>query len=173
MDSLSEEEKEAETVNEAKDGFVNSFVAKEAKQLRAEANKQTPYAEDSYEAKIIKVDALVSEEKSLKKEVKLETEKLHSLTKTTIENLSDEKVLELLELKWISPLVESLQKLPNGVINTLTSKLELLSEKYKVTYEEVVKEIHETETSLSEMLGELTGNKFDKQGLEEFQKLLK
>lgn len=67
LDSLSEEEKDSETVNEAKTGFVNSVVVKEAKQFKAGTKKSITYADDSYEAKIIKIDALITEEKAVKK----------------------------------------------------------------------------------------------------------
>ena len=61
LDSLTEEEKESETVNEAKDGFVNAAVTKEAKQIKADTKKNTVLPEDSYEARIVKVSELLTE----------------------------------------------------------------------------------------------------------------
>ena len=173
LDSLSEEEKEAETIKETKDAFVNAAVIKEAKQLKADIKKNGSFAEDTYEAKIVKVDKLITEEKKLKKEVKTETEKLHLLTKKTIENLSDEQVHELLELKWINPLVSSLNKLPEMIINELTAKVRTLAAKYATTYAGVVDEIHNTGKELSALIDEITGNEFDMQGLGEFKSFLK
>ncbi len=173
LDSLSEEEKEADTINDTKDSFVNAAVAKEAKQYQTEIKKSGAFAEESYEAKIIKADALITEEKELKKEVKAETAALHLKTKTTIESLTDEQVHELLELKWINPLVNSLNRLPTGLIHELTAKVQTLADKYAATYADIEKEIAETENNLAAMIDELTGNEFDMKGLAEFKTFLK
>ncbi|MCK5661843.1 MAG: type I restriction-modification system subunit M [Thiotrichaceae bacterium] len=172
LDSLSEEEKEAETIKESHDAFINAVVIKTAKQFRAESKNKVCDPE-TYEAKIINVDALISEEKTLKKTVKTETETLHLLTKDTIENLSDPQVYELLVCKWINPLVSALNKMPETIINELTDKVQTLGEKYAVTYGDVAEEIHHTEKELSGFIDELTGNEFDMQGLAEFQSFLK
>lgn len=100
LDSLSEEEKEADTVNEDKTAFVNAEVNKAVKQIKAE-NKGIKLDEESYEAKIIKVADLLAEEKDLKAKIKKETADLQMKTKETIEGLSDQQVLELLKEKWI------------------------------------------------------------------------
>lgn len=173
LDSIPEEEKETDAFNDAKDAFSASGVAKEAKQIKADNKKNEVFAEDSYEAKILKVDALITEDKDLKSQIRTDAAKLHMLTKETIEKLTDKQVFELLELKWINPLVTSLHNLPTVVINELSNKVQALSEKYATTYKEVVEQIHETENSLSSLIDELTGNEFDKKGLSELQKLLK
>lgn len=173
LDSLSEEEKEADTVNDAKNAFVNAAVIKEAKQLRAESKTNSAFSEDSYEAKVLKVDKRIAEDKQLKKDVKTEAIKLHLQTKETIENLSDEQVYELLKCKWINPLVKSLNNLPKVLINELTTKVQTLAEKYATTYADVENEIHDTEKALSSLIDELTGNEFDMKGLREFKSFLK
>lgn len=173
LDSLTEDEKETDTVNETKDAFVNAAITKEAKQIKSNLKKNTVWPEDSYEAKIIKVADLLAEEKELKAQVKTETAKLHLLTKTTIETLTVAQVYELLELKWISPLVTSLNQLPELFIRELTAKVQALAEKYAVTYSHLTEEIHQTETELSLLLDELVGNEFDLKGLSEFKSLLK
>ena len=172
LESLSEDEKEEDTVKESKDAFVNAEVVKVAKEIRAEISKYAKFDEDSYELKMLKVDELISEEKALKKEVKEESEKLHIKTKKTIENLSDEKVFELLELKWIKPLEDKLYKLPNGIINNLVTKIQEISVKYETTLKDIENEITDTSKELSLMLHELDGNEFDMQGLKAFQELL-
>jgi len=172
LESLNEEEKETETVNEAKDGFVNATVVKEAKKIRAEMKKVVAFAKDAYELKIIKVDKLITEEKQLKKQIKTDTAALHLLTKKTIEELSDEQVYELLELKWINPLITAINKLPELAINELTAKVQALAEKYETTYSDVVEDIKKTEKELASLIDELTGNEFDIKGLNEFKSLL-
>ena len=42
------------------------------------------------------------------------------------DSLSDKQALELLEKKWIVPLVESIYKLPDTVIDSLVSKIQAL-----------------------------------------------
>lgn len=178
IDSLSEEEKESNVINDASDAFVNSEVIKKAKEIIAEfkASKQTlpkyTGSEDSFETKIVYVSNLIEEDKELKKQIKKEAADLHLLTKKTIENLTDEQVLELLEEKWIKPFVSSINKLPDTIIGALATKIQSLSEKYATTYSEVESQIRETETQLASLIGELEGDEFDMQGLNEFQALL-
>lgn len=93
-------------------------------------------------------------------------------TKEVIENLSDEQVLELLRRKWITPLVEDLNDLPRSVVRTLIARLESLCTKYETTFAGVDSEIAETEATLRGLIGDLTGNAFDMQGLAELEKLL-
>ncbi|MFW2236440.1 type I restriction-modification system subunit M [Aliarcobacter butzleri] len=173
LESLSEDEKEEDTVKESKDAFVNAEVIKVAKEIRTEIKKKAKFDEDSYELKMLKVDELISEEKTLKRTVKEESEKLHIKTKKTIENLSDAQVYELLELKWIKPLEDKLYKLPNGIINNLVNKIQEISVKYETTLKDIENEIKTVSKELSLMLCELDGNEFDMQGLKTFQELLR
>lgn len=173
IDSFADDEKDSDAFNENKDGFVPAELAKEAKQLRVDVKKSDAIEEDSYESKILYADELLVEEKILKKEVKAQDAALHLKTKSTIESLSDEQVMKLLEQKWIAPLVTSLHKLPDEVIAILSGVVTSLAEKYKTTYKEVVEEMCETETSLSSLIDELTGSDYDLKGLAEFQQLLK
>jgi type I restriction enzyme M protein len=176
LDSLSEEEKESDSIKESKDGFINANVAKEAKQIQAElkANKQkaNELDVDSYAAKMLKVDTLITEEKALKKSLKEDTDALHLLTKTTIENLSEEQVNTLLELKWITPLLDELSQLPTNLIHGLTSQVQKLADKYATTYADVAKDIHNTEQELVGLIDELTGSEFDMESLVELKSFL-
>jgi type I restriction enzyme M protein len=172
FDSLSEEDKEADTVNEAKDNFVSSAVSKEAKQLTVEVKKNGNFDEDSYEAVIIKVDNLLAEQKRLNREVKTKSAEFHNKTKETIEGLTDEQVDELLELKWITPLIDSLNNLPKSSLQQLVDKVQLLAEKYSTTFADITGEIQEVSESLAAQIDELTGSEFDMKGLDEFRALL-
>lgn len=174
LESLSEEDKEQETVKENKDGFANAEVGKAAKVfLKEQKESKTQFAEESYEAKIIRASKLIDEEKVLKKATKDAATALHLKTKTTIEALSDEQVYNLLHLKWIAPLYSELALMPNAIISQLTSKVQDLADKYAVTYSQVANEIKTTEQELAQMMGDLTGNEFDMQGLAELTHLLK
>ncbi|MFT7034858.1 MAG: type I restriction enzyme M protein [Cyclobacteriaceae bacterium] len=131
------------------------------------------FPEDSYESKIVKAVSLMTEEKELKKTIKEEAKALHNLTKSTIEQLSDEQVNVLLELKWVKPLVDALYNLPTSIIMTLTDKVQALSNRYAITYSDVANDIRKAENSLSTLIGELEGNQYDMQGLNELKSLLK
>lgn len=172
LDSLTEEEKESSVINEAGDKFINKEITKEAKQIIAYIKNGDTYHKDSLETKIVKVNDLLTEEKALKKEIKEKSIKLHIQTKETIENLNKNQIEELLELKWVTPLIKSLNSLPNKIVTELTNKIEKLSEKYQTNYKDVVEEIKTTEKELSEMINDLTGNEYDMKGLAEFQQLL-
>ncbi|WP_392564872.1 type I restriction-modification system subunit M [Orbus wheelerorum] len=174
LESLTEEEKEQDTIKESKDGFVNTEVGKVAKAfLKEQKDSKTKFTEDSYEAKIICANKLIDEDKALKKIVKDAATVLHLKTKSTIETLSDEQVNHLLHLKWIMPLCSELATMPNTVITQLANQAQALADKYAVTYSQVASDIKNTEQELAEMMGELTGNEFDMQGLTELTNLLK
>ncbi|PWI29764.1 type I restriction-modification system subunit M [Flavobacteriaceae bacterium LYZ1037] len=130
------------------------------------------FPEDSFESKIVKTGKLLAEEKEAKKQVKEEQAKLHLQTKDTIEKLADEQVYELLELKWVHPIVTSLYNLPKTIIDELTTKVVALSEKYSTTYSDVAKEINKAENSLAKLIDDLDGNEFDIKGLNELKVLL-
>lgn len=171
LDSLSEEEKEEETVNESKDGFVNAVVIKEAKELKKELKENGDFEEDSYEFNILVVDKLITEEKKLKKEFKSEAAAFHLKTKATIEELSDEQVYELLEIKWVHPIVSVMNYLPQSIINNLTDKIRKLNKKYETTFVNVSSKISQTEKKLSTFLEDLVGNEYIIKGLNEFNSL--
>lgn len=163
FDSLTEEEKEKDFVNDSKDAFVNSQIKKSIK---------SEDFDDETKEKLKSVDKLLDEEKLLKKSVKEESTKLHLKTKEAIENLSEDQVTTLLELKWITPLTDKLNKLPDVIINNLISLLKAKMNKYSVTFFQLDQKIKEAEKALSSMINDLTGNDYDMQGLRAFQALL-
>jgi len=163
LEELSEEDKECDFVNEAKDAFVPKEITKTLKAKDAEPETL---------AVLRKVSVLMNEEKALKKQVKEAEKDLHILTKKTIEALDDAQAMQLIKLKWVTPLVEKMAGLPAAIINDFIAKLIALSKKYETTFAEVDHQISETESSLANLLGELTGNEFDMQGINELKKLL-
>jgi len=171
LDKLSDEDKELDIVNEAGNAFVNAQIIKEAKQIKAEQKKGVVIEKESLEETILTVDGLIAEEKTLKASIKTEAAKLVLKTKETIENLTDEQVYELLALKWIEPVVSSLNNLPVTIITQLSNKVQVLADKYAITYSAVAKEISEAESDLSTLIEDLDGNEFDMKGLNELKGL--
>ncbi|WP_328803679.1 type I restriction-modification system subunit M [Aquipseudomonas ullengensis] len=172
LDSFSEEDKAKDTFNEAGDKFVAAAVAKEAKELAAEAKVAGAFGSDPYEAKIIQAAKVLANEKSLKAAIKKDAAALHLKTKATIEALSDEQVHALLERKWLAPLVDELHRLPDLVTSSLIAKLQALVEKYRITYADNARQIQQAEKALVSMLGEMDGGEFDLKAIEELKTLL-
>lgn len=172
LESLSEEDKANDTVNDAGDKFVAAAVAREAKSLLAEVQKVGKFDSESYEAKILKSADWLAEEKALKAAIKKDAAALHLKTKATIEGLGDDQVHELLERKWIAPFIKALHNLPDQQIEGLTRKLDALVRKYQITYADNAREIEQTESALAGMIEELDANEFDRKGLAELKTLL-
>jgi type I restriction enzyme M protein len=172
LEGLSEEEKESDGINQAKDSFVSSWILKEAKKLITDKKKGIQIPEDSFEAKIMLINDLINEEKQLKPKLKKESIALHNKTKKVIEGLSHEDARALLEAKWIEPLLFSLHSIPTAIIDRMITKIDALAEKYKTTFSEIETEIRESEKTIGSMIKELTGNSHDLKGLEEFMLLL-
>lgn len=163
LDELSEEDKEQNFVNEAKDAFVATEVKKAIKAREV----------DPATLIILKdVDALFTEEKTLKKNVKEDAAALHERTKSVVEHLTDEEVRDLLHRKWILPLMENLNSLPDAVLDDFVKRLDAVCRKYETTFEDVESQIASTEKELLGMLDDLQGNEFDMKGIEELKKLL-
>lgn len=169
LESLTEEEKESDILNEAGDSFVAKEVTKKLKALKIEEKTAET---DKFIEKLETYEKLAKEEKELKSSIKKKSAELQEKTKATIENLSDEQVYMLLEKKWIEPLIEALKGLPDTLVDTLVSKITALQTKYDTTLNEIETQIKETESTLAEMIDELVGNEFDMKGLSEFKSLL-
>jgi len=167
FESITDEEKEEQKDAFDEDGdYVKIALLAAAKKLKGK------YADDTIETKLLRMSALFAEETALKRTVKTESEALHILTKTTIENLADEQALTLLDLKWVQPIVTAMNELPHEVIRELVSKVTALADKYAVTYVETTQKIADTKNEVVSLIGNLRGNEFDMKGLGELQSLL-
>ncbi len=171
LENLSEEDKSGDCFND-EGGFVAAAVAKAAKTYKAEMKKGTVYGEDDLEKVVMKAADLMAEEKTVKKEIKNAQDELDKTTRSTLESLTDEQARELLRLKWITPLMDSLLELPKDQVKKLVEKVKALSSKYEVTLAGVEDDIRDTERELAGMLDMLTGNEYDMKGLMEFKELL-
>ncbi len=177
IDSLTEEEKDSDVLNEAKDAFAAAAVGKQIKEMFGSLVKAmsivADYDEDAFERKLVAVQQLIDEEKELKSQLKKDSTELHLRTKETIENLTNDQVIELLEDKWIKPLMTAICTIPGVIITDFVSRIRALADKYAVTYAELAQQIAETKSSLSDLIDGLTGSEYDMKGLGEFQALLR
>ncbi|MBF1189970.1 MAG: type I restriction-modification system subunit M [[Eubacterium] sulci] len=163
LEEFNEDEKEMDFITEDRDAFVNSEV------IKASKNKEL---EEETLAKLKKVVDIIDEEKKLKKEIKTLNAGLENETKKRIEELTNSEVIELLQYKWIEPIVKGLEVIPTRIIEGLSSKMESLVKKYELTFSDVEKEIAETEKALRDMLDDIEGSEEDLLGLKELKRLL-
>ena len=173
FESLSEEEKEHDAVNESKTNWLTTAVNRTAKDIENDIKAGIHPETDSIEEKIVIAAGLLARERTLKNDIKKDEDALHLKTKKTIEQLTDAEVYQLLELKWITPLMQALNHLPVQQMEQLTQRLQAMTQKYGETYQEVVADIAATEQTLSGLIDQLTGSEFDMEGLQQFQLLLK
>ena len=165
LESFDEEDKgSSAAVNDE-----GSFVAAELKKAVKAIGK---HPENDFEQGLVRAQALLDEEKSLKKANKEERMALEETTKKVIEGLPDAQCNELLAAKWIDPLQTKLLELPHAVIDSFIAKIVALNNKYATTYSDVCNQIEEAESELAAMLGQLTGNEYDMAGVAELRKLL-
>ena len=163
LDSLTEEQKDKVFINEDNTAFVWAEV-KKALKAKEEEQEVLNVLEKAFAAN--------AKEKSLKKEVKEETEALHLLTKETIEGLNKSQIEDLLFNKWIDPIVKGIEAIPQALINSFISQIELLSKKYETTLKDVENDIRTTEKELAMSLNDLTGSEHDLKGIQELKSLL-
>lgn len=170
LEELTEEDKETfkECFSEEGDAFVLKEVSKKLKELKKDD------AEDSRRVRKIFSEAenTGKQEKKLRDVIKTGRAELEIRTKEKIEALTEEEVLELLELKWIDSLTEKLSCLPDSIVDELVRKIQKLQSKYETTFFDLENEIRETEKELAKMMDDLDGSEYDLKGLREFKSLL-
>lgn len=169
IDSIAEEDR-GDFLNDDNTAFVPKEVSKLIKPFVK--GKQNPEA-GSIEEVLLRVAALMTKEKNIKKEIKAQTVELENRTKAVIESLSFDDAIDLLSKKWIAPIVKGIAILPDSIVSALENKINTLTKKYSVTMLDIEGEIERSEREFSEMIGELEGDEFDMLGLKELQKMLK
>lgn len=169
FDSLDEDEKSeiGDILTEENDAFVPKEVSRKAKEYLKES-----LSEGTVEKKIIEVNNLFEEQKNLNKEIKKSYNNIEIIAQKEIENLSYEDICELLNQKWINPIVDGIDNLINDIIIGFTKNIEKLSVKYEQTLKDIDNEIEKSEKELATMINELTGSEYDMKGLEDFKSLI-
>lgn len=173
FEALSDETKDSDLTNEAKDALVAAELTKAVKEIKADIKKGQKYTEEDEEYKILQVATTLDDLKKAKKKVTDLEAALHLQTKKTIEQLSDEQVNYLLEKKWITPLAKALADIPVQKLEDLTKKVQHLATKYETTLVQVATQMQHSQNELATMMDELTGSEHDLQGIQALQNLLK
>lgn len=112
------------------------------------------------------------EEKRLNQELKKLRSELESQTIQAVQAVDEETAIDLLRMKWITPLTASLSRMPAEVIALLTERVRRLAAKYATTYQDIALRINKAERRLYDLIGQLQGSEADNIGLAEFQKTL-
>lgn len=112
------------------------------------------------------------EEKRLNQELKKLRSELESQTIQAVQAVDEETAIDLLRMKWITPLTASLSRMPAEVIALLTERVRRLAAKYATTYQDIALRINKAESRLYDLIGQLQGSEADNIGLAEFQKTL-
>ena len=161
LENLDEDDKNSsDAVNESGDAFVAAELNKAVKLIGK--NPETDFDEA-----LVRAKELLDEQKKVKKAVKIARKELEAKTKDAIEALTDEQCRDMLDAKWVVPLMDRLRALPQGVLDTFIAKVKTLNEKYATTYADVCEQIDEAEMKLAQMLGQLTGSEWDMAGINE------
>lgn len=170
---------ESSNEDEFPDVFTDDKTGLDSKKFKAEIKRITAdrksgeiLEEDSSEEKLLKIDALLSEQRALKSKIKKDSGCLEIKTKEVIENLPLDEAIILLERKWIEPIMSALSALPDVIFDKLAGKIKNLNEKYTETYSEIDGKIREAESEISGMLTDLEGDDFDMRAIRELEKLL-
>lgn len=147
---------------------LNAIISK----INKEVKKGAVVEEGTYEEIILNISKVNSEMRKCRKEIKEIKTKLEKDTKLKIETIETEEALKLLEKKWILPLCDGIEKLPNLMLNEFLKSIQYLDNKYKNSFNNLQIELNKTEKELAIMLEDLVGNEFDLKGIEEFKFLL-
>ena len=151
-----------------------TFSAKDVKALKEKLSKnQIEENADEIKALLSEGEKIQAALKTTKKNLTNQEMLLHGKTERAYADLTEEKIKDLLEIKWIKGLCENLERQCSDVIDSLIEKLESLKKKYGITYESLQNDILETKKTLCGLMYELEASEFDKKGLEEFQKILR
>ena len=80
--------------------------------------------------------------------------------------------MQIVEQKWIAPFVSALDDISSAIITDVINKMDYLALKYSTTMHDIQSEKTDVKSSLSEMIGMLSADGSDSEGLMEFQKIL-
>ncbi|MDY5575931.1 MAG: hypothetical protein SPF70_00415, partial [Lachnospiraceae bacterium] len=87
--------------------------------------------------------------------------------KVAIENLTYEEIEKYLDFKWLAPIENEIESILDASIGLLETSVVALSDKYNETFEEINNNIADSESKLSELTKQLTGDELAVKALNE------
>lgn len=137
------------------------------KKITADAKAKGDDIELETKSKLKAIVALWAEQTKVNKEIKADTIALIELTQKAIENLTDEEVSKYLHMKWINPVCSGIDNALLSTLDTLVKSVEKLDRKYSVSYKQINTQLEVSHKELTTLIGELTGDEYAIQGLNE------
>ncbi|QRP18920.1 type I restriction-modification system subunit M [Corynebacterium striatum] len=173
VESLSEEDKTdlADVLNTNETGFRKADLNKAVKALPA-LPKGEQWSEGSIEAIQIEAKQLLDHLTKAKSQLKKANEELETKTHETVENLTDNQIVEVLSAKWVAALMVQLAQLPTLALRELADQVQRLQDKYATPLTELDMQIATTERSLLASLDKLTGSDADMQAVAALKQML-
>ena len=139
----------------------NAFMKKE---IKADSKPKAEVEEDIKE-QLKAIVTLWEEQTAKKKQVTKEKQALEEKTIETIQSLGIKDIQKFLELKWIVPIADAINAIPDEIIQRLSASILALQRKYAVTYNDIETEIDVSQQTLSHLIEQLTGDEFAINGL--------
>lgn len=132
--------------------------------IKADVKPRTD-VEPETKAKLKKIVELWEEQTKKKKEIKVAKQDLEDKTVETIKNLTKIEIDDMLEQKWIEPICIAIAAIPVSLLDELSNAVVSLYEKYAETYNEVETKLEKSQTTLSSLVSQLTGDNYILKGL--------
>ncbi|MFC4411449.1 type I restriction-modification system subunit M [Chungangia koreensis] len=151
-----------------KNGYTKTEINKYLKMLLSEYR----FPENTFASKLAEVSILLDKLTILSNEIKFEENELHKLTKETIESLTDNEALRLLDIKWNMPILLNIKQLLFNAINDLIKKINMLNNKYSDTLVTIEKEIKSSNNKMVELLNGFKGSDSALKALDELKGVL-
>ena len=154
----------------AKNGTYNKTdVQRRINQLRVEHK----FPDGTFEAIVLRAAALFDEARLLKAQVKRLNTELEDKTIAKIKSLTDAEAKDLLEMKWVRPVVSALAALPQRTFASIADAIGALDKKYATTLSSVETKIVDAEKKLVALFRTLKGNSDDHDGLNTLMEALR
>ena len=170
IEGLSEEDRTdlSDVLNAKEDGFLKTDLNKAVKALP----KDQQWPEGSVEAIQVEAKRLLDHLTKVKSQQKKAVEELDVKTHETIENLTDDQVVEVLSRKWVAALMVQLALLPSLALRELADQVQHLQDKYATPLTKLDTQIATTERRLLASLDQLTGADADMQAVAALKQIL-
>ena len=107
------------------------------------------------------IQRAIAEEKALRKKVKEIATVLEDKAKKKVESLSEDEINDLLERKWIAPIIAAINRVGEGVPMQFVTDFNALEKKYANPLSELSEKIEKTNSELKASISALTGNDAD------------
>ncbi|QQE50651.1 type I restriction-modification system subunit M [Corynebacterium urealyticum] len=173
IEGLSEEDKTdlADVLNAKETGFLKPGLNKAVKALPT-LPKGEQWLEGSVEAVQINAKQLIDRLDEVKSQLKKVNEEVEAKTHETVENLTDDQIVEVLSTKWVAALMVQFALLPTLTLRELADQVQRLQDKYATPLTELDTQITTTERSLLASLDQLTGSDADMQAVAALKQML-